>query len=458
MKMIARYATLPTLALAADAWNANRGRLLLSVVGVALGVALGVAVHLINGSAVGEFNAAARQLSGDADLSIRGPLGGFDESIYPRIAAMPEVDVASPAIELDLRIPGKRALHLLAIDPFQALRIQPRLFGDRMTDMQRFLDPDAILLSRAAADGLGVSAGERITVQAGTTSFTMTIVAVLAAEASSQRIAYADIATAQWRLGRLGSIDRIDVRLAPGADRRAVSARIASMLPPGVHVSGVDTEAQDAIAMTRAYRINLDMLLGDVLLHHEEVDAAVLLAPFFGVVRNERLLAAPALRREARGVDAFLLDLVGHDGLRAIVGELLVRGRVAFGAGVTLDGDLLHLGVGLDHLGDVMEERRALRLDDRLVDLELNLLFEVDLVVAQLDARRRLHRLRDGRGRKRGRRKRWKGRRGDRQGLSPGELRCPAAGNAGERKRDGHECYEALEVHGRNPTVVSRPW
>ena len=326
MKMIARYATLPTLALAADAWNANRGRLLLSVVGVALGVALGVAVHLINGSAVGEFNAAARQLSGDADLSIRGPLGGFDESIYPRIAAMPEVDVASPAIELDLRIPGKRAVHLLAVDPFQALRIQPRLFGDRMMDMQRFLDPDAILLSRAAADGLGASAGERITVQAGTTSFTMTIVAVLAVDASSQRIAYADIATAQWRLGRLGSIDRIDLRLAPGADRRAVSARIASMLPPGVHVSGVDAEAQDAVAMTRAYRINLDML--------------ALVALFTGSFLVFATQALTILQRRAEIAVLRVLGVTRGGIVRILVAESALVGAIGAALGIAIGSGL----------------------------------------------------------------------------------------------------------------------
>ena len=37
--------------------------------------------------------------------------------------------------------------------------------------------------------------------------------------------------------------------------------------------------------------------------------------------------------------------------------------RVAFGAGVALDGELLDLRVLLDDLGDVVEEREALGLD-----------------------------------------------------------------------------------------------
>ena len=76
---------------------------------MALGVALGVAVHLINGSAITEFSLAARTLSGDADLVVRGPLEGFDETVYPRLAQLPGGDVASPALEFDVRLQIGRA-------------------------------------------------------------------------------------------------------------------------------------------------------------------------------------------------------------------------------------------------------------------------------------------------------------------------------------------------------------
>src|SRR6478735_2765239 len=91
--------SLAARALGGAALHANRTRLALSVIGVALGVALGVAVHLINGSAIEEFGSAARHLSGDADFVIRGPLGGFDEMVYPRIAALAGLEVASPALD-----------------------------------------------------------------------------------------------------------------------------------------------------------------------------------------------------------------------------------------------------------------------------------------------------------------------------------------------------------------------
>ena len=86
----------------------HKGRSLLSVIAIALGVALGYAVQLINQVAVNEFSQAVQALSGQADLVIRGPRSGFDEALYPVVAQMPEVAVASPVLELDVRVLDKR--------------------------------------------------------------------------------------------------------------------------------------------------------------------------------------------------------------------------------------------------------------------------------------------------------------------------------------------------------------
>lgn len=84
--------------------RANLGRTLLALAGIALGVALGLAVHVINQSAIGEMQQAARTLSGDADLSIRAGranAGGFDEKLLEMVAADERVQMASPVIEAD---------------------------------------------------------------------------------------------------------------------------------------------------------------------------------------------------------------------------------------------------------------------------------------------------------------------------------------------------------------------
>ena len=258
--LLSGYPSLAEHALTAGAWRSNRSRLVLSVIGVALGVALGVAVHLINSSALTQFTQAARSLSGDANLAVRATRAGFDETVYPAIVRTPGVDVASPVLDLELRVPGHPALHLVAVDPFQALRIQPQLFGNRFETIADLLEPDAIVLSRAAADALDLAKGAQLVVQVGTRTVPLRIAAVLAPEATAKRIAFADIATAQWRLDRLGVLSRIDIRVAPGANAHEVAEAIAKLLPEGVQVGDIDTQSRQAESMTRAYRVNLDML------------------------------------------------------------------------------------------------------------------------------------------------------------------------------------------------------
>src|SRR5258706_11250972 len=93
---MSRYAVRRSLLLAP--LSQHKGRLALSVLAIALGVALGYAVQLINQAAINEFAAAVQTLSGEADLAVRGSRSGFDESLYPRIARLPEVAVGGPPL------------------------------------------------------------------------------------------------------------------------------------------------------------------------------------------------------------------------------------------------------------------------------------------------------------------------------------------------------------------------
>ena len=91
-----------------------RGRALLSILGIALGVALGYGVYLVNRAAVDELAAAVRGLAGEADLEVRGGRGGFPESLYPAIARLPGVASVSPGLELDAGLAGtERTIRLI---------------------------------------------------------------------------------------------------------------------------------------------------------------------------------------------------------------------------------------------------------------------------------------------------------------------------------------------------------
>ena len=85
-------------------------------------------------------------------------------------------------------------------------------------------DSSAVMLSRAAADWLGVKAGDTLRVYVGTSAIELKVIGVLPAGAYRQRLGIMDIAAAQWRLQQLGRLNRIDLRLRPGVDVAPSSA------------------------------------------------------------------------------------------------------------------------------------------------------------------------------------------------------------------------------------------
>jgi putative ABC transport system permease protein len=248
-------------AVSSGAWRDGAGRALLAVAGIACGVALGAAVHLINATARHEFEVAARALAGVADLVVRGPRHGFDEALYPRIARLPGIAVASPAVEIEATLADTRdSIRVLGLDIFRAALVQPRLAGPLAGDAQKLLGSDAVWLTQAAANTLGLAPGGTLRLRVGTRVVPFEVAAILPSDVYPEPLAVADIAIVQWRLAQLGRLQRIDLRLLPGADVASVSRELKALLPPGVELSHPDLEASRASAMTRAYRLNLDML------------------------------------------------------------------------------------------------------------------------------------------------------------------------------------------------------
>jgi len=248
-------------ALVAGPLRENPARAALAIVAIALGVALGVAVHLVNASALSEFEVAARHLAGEADLVIRGPRAGFDQALYPKLARLPEVEAANPALDLEVPLvdrPG--SLRIVGFDPLQAPRVQPALVPEDYSVLRDLFDADAVLLSAAAAEWLGLAAGGELRVRVGTRPVKLKVVGKLPAGVYRQRLGVMDIASAQWRLAQLGRLNRIVLRLKAGTDVEGFRRQLEALLPAGVHAVTPDSEGEHRAALTRAYRLNLDML------------------------------------------------------------------------------------------------------------------------------------------------------------------------------------------------------
>ncbi len=290
------------------------GRSLLAALGIALGVALGLAVHLVNRSAANEFALAAHSLAGEAHLVLRGPRAGFDEALYPVLARLPEVEAASPALDLEVAVAGRREpLRVLGLDPFRAAQVQPALLRDIGASLRKLLEPDTALLSRSAAEWLGAEPGGTLRVLAGSESRALRVLALLPEEAYRQRLAVMDIASAQLALDRLGRLNRVDLRLRPGVDLESFRAALAARLPPGVHAATPEAEAERGAGLSRAYRVNLNML--------------ALVALFTGAFVVFTTLALSVLRRRR---ELALLRVLGVT--RAGVARLVLAEAAALGA------------------------------------------------------------------------------------------------------------------------------
>ena len=322
------------------------GRLLVSVLAIALGVALGYAVQLINHSAANEFAQALFTLSGEADLTVRGARSGFDEALYPPIARMTEVAVASPAVEIDARLPGKDdPLRIVGLDVMRAGRLQPGLVGEG-SDRLDTLRSNTVFLSRSAADWLGLKAGGRLSIQVGLAPVELEVAGLLENGVGSQRIAVMDIAGAQWRLQRLGRLTRIDIRLRPGVDAAQFQRRLQNQLPPGVFVERPRSTVESNLRLSRAYRINLNVLAlvalftGALLVFSTQAlsvvrrRAELALLRVLGMTRR-RVVRLLAVESAIVGAIGALLGLaIGHVLADAIVGAVGADLGAGFFAGV----------------------------------------------------------------------------------------------------------------------------
>src|SRR5258706_7528248 len=230
-----------------------RGRTLLSILGIAVGFGLGFAVHLINRAAANELAAGVRTLAGAADLEVRGGRAGFPEALYAQLARLPGVAVASPVLEADAAIAGStKSIRLIGIDPLRAALIQPAWFADDPARRLELLKPDVVFVSSNSFES------KTLKIISGLKTIELQVAGVLPALRGAT--ALTDIATAQWRLGRLGELNRIDLRLAPGVDREAMQRTISALLPPGVHVATLDAVEESSANLSRAYRVNLNVL------------------------------------------------------------------------------------------------------------------------------------------------------------------------------------------------------
>jgi putative ABC transport system permease protein len=327
-------------------------QLALAIAGISLGVAVYVGVDLANDSARRAFELSSEAVLGRTThrlLPVGGPL---QESVFTDIVTRRGVSRAAPVVEGELRLSASpmRRYTLLGIDPIKEPSVRgfvgfaPGSAGDVARLM---LEPSSVLLPEGMAVELGTEADARVDVLVDGRPASVTVIGTVRdSEAGADPPVVGDIGTVQALTGKLGVLDRIDLRLDDDAARR-----LEADPPAGTTLVSVGDGRGGFSELTRAFRTNLTALgllalvVGMFLIYSTMAFAIVQRRKVLGALvaigfSRRQLLAAMLLEALAIGATATVAGLaLGHvlaqglvDLVLRTIGDLFFAERVTAAA------------------------------------------------------------------------------------------------------------------------------
>jgi len=245
----------------------HKGRTLLSMVGIALGVAVFISVQTAIYTAIESFNASVDHVSGKANLQVTSFGGGFSEEVYLKVKKVLGIKAATPAIQYVSKMdePIGEPLYLLGIDVFSDRPFREYQFHETDDEGLLFLKtPHSIAITEKLANRHGLKKGEKITLIVGSKKVTLTITNLLKMEGPAKSLegnfGLIDIASAQEALEKVGLIDRIDLMVDKSQPMEAIERELKKVIPPGVEVRRSDTRSGQIEKMVSAFHLNLTAL------------------------------------------------------------------------------------------------------------------------------------------------------------------------------------------------------
>ena len=245
----------------------HKGRTLLSIIGIALGVGVFVSVQLAIYTAIESFNASVDHVSGKANFQITSFGRGFSEEVYLKVKKVPGVKAATPVIQYTSKIdePIGEPLYLLGIDVFSDQPFREYQFYPSEEEGLLFLkDPHSIAITEKLANRHGLKKGEKITLIVGSKKVTLNITNLLKMEGPANSLegnfGLLDIASAQEALEKVGLIDRIDLIVDKSMPIEAIEEELKKVIPSGVELRRSDTRSGQIEKMVSAFHLNLTAL------------------------------------------------------------------------------------------------------------------------------------------------------------------------------------------------------
>lgn len=321
--------------------RAARSRVILTVLGIVIGVAVVFAVKIVNVSVLDAFRNSFADVAGNAKLNV-GAGVGVDEDVLERVRAVPGVDGAIPVIETSLRdVRAQAQLAVLAMDTLSdpsARGYDVTAQDAKVDDVMSFLnDPYGVLVTPVYAKRTGVKVGDKLLLDTPQGRKQFSIHGMLEprglATVYGGDLLLMDVYAAQIAFERGHRFDRIDIVPADGVDLTALAKAVERALDHKVPISHPERRAAEAERLVAGFRLALSL--------------ASLIALFVGafIIYNSLGIAVAQRRREigilrALGttrVQILLLFvteglLIGLVGAALGVGFGFVLARAALGA------------------------------------------------------------------------------------------------------------------------------
>ncbi|MGW8220926.1 MAG: ABC transporter permease, partial [Syntrophobacteria bacterium] len=244
-----------------------KGRALLCLLGVALGVAVFVGIKTAASSALTSFRDTVTSLAGNTQLQVTGQGNGFPEDLYAAVASAEGIRAATPVMEFNVlaTAPLDEPLLMLGIDVLSDQDFRQYHFVESAHGTGAILsfltEPGAIALTEKFAQRHGLKVNDQLGILSGSKRLTFTLRALLKlkgpAGALEGNVALVDIAVAQEAFDRIGRLDRIDLLLEKQAHTKAVMAQLQKLLPADVRVESPQRRLGRIKEMVDAYRLNL---------------------------------------------------------------------------------------------------------------------------------------------------------------------------------------------------------
>lgn len=308
-------------------------QLLLSVIGIVLGVGIVTAVWITNSSSQRAFKLSTEALYGKATHHIVGAQGVHNDAYvaikreFPRIAA-------APIVEGQVLI-NQNVFTLIGIDPFAELPFQ-RLLSDGLAananinnavtsgaaangtvsnnadKLLQGLSGNGLLMSEVSFQRSGWQLNDMLLIESGKDTHNIPVIGVFSSRnaAASEGLVLADIALAQSLLHQGDKLDRIDLVLPMEAE-----SKLAAALPANLKLMPASSRQSTMEAMTRGFQINLtamsllSLLVGAFLIHNTMSFAVLQRRELYAIKRtigiSSHWLFASIV------MEAFVISLIG---------------------------------------------------------------------------------------------------------------------------------------------------